>query len=354
MKAIVMTTPGGPEVLRLTERPLPRPAAGEVLIRVRAAGINRPDIAQRKGHYPAPPGASADIPGLEIAGTIESVPEKNVSERGISEKGGAEKGTSEKGADRRSRWKPGDKVCALVSGGGYAEYCVVPEGQCLPVPERLSFTEAASLPETFFTVWSNVFDRGKLQKGAAFLVHGGSGGIGITAIQLAKAWGCTVFTTAGSEEKCRFCEELGADLAVNYRTEDFEKVIRGYPAGKKGMQVILDMIGGDYTNRNLRLLTDEGRLVLINVMKDRTAPVDLLEIMRRRLVITGSTLRARDTVFKSAIARKLEDHVWPLLENGTVRPVVSAVFPLEEAEEAHRLMESGQHRGKIVLEVGFS
>lgn len=352
MKAIVMTAAGGPGVLQLTERPLPRPGAGEVLVRVRAAGINRPDIAQRKGHYPAPPGAPADIPGLEIAGTIESLPGKSLPGKGVAEKDMTEKGPSEKGAERSSRWKAGDRVCALVSGGGYAEYCVVPEGQCLPVPENLSFTEAASLPETFFTVWSDVFDRGELQKGAAFLVHGGSGGIGITAIQLAKAWGCTVFTTAGTEEKCRFCEELGADLAVNYRTEDFEKVIRRHPAGEKGMQVILDMIGGDYTSRNLRLLADEGRLVLINVMKGRTASVDLLEVMRRRLVITGSTLRARDTAFKSAIARKLEDHVWPLLENGTVRPVVSAVFPLEEAEETHRLMESGEHRGKIVLTVG--
>lgn len=331
MKALVITQPGGPEVLQAAERPIPRPAANEVLVRVKAAGINRPDVAQRKGHYPAPPWAPADIPGLEIAGTVESVPEGSTG----------------------GRWKVGDRVCALVSGGGYAEYCAVPEELCLPLPGNLSFTEAASLPETFFTVWSNVFDRGKLQKGDSFLVHGGSGGIGITAIQLAKAWGCTVFTTAGTEEKCRFCEELGADKAVNYRTEDFEEAIRAHPAGKRGMQVILDMIGGDYTQKNLRLLADEGRLVLINAMKGRDASVDLVEIMRRRLVVTGSTLRARHTAFKSAIARKLEDHVWPLFESGAIRPVLHTVFPLEEAEKAHRLMESGQHRGKIVLETGL-
>lgn len=344
MKVIAITAPGGPEALQVAEREIPRSGSREVLIKVSAAGINRPDVLQRKGSYPAPPGAPQDIPGLEVAGIVASA-----------------------GRQVR-RWRTGDRVCALVSGGGYAEYCVAPEGQCLPVPGDLSFAEAASLPETFFTVWSNVFDRGGLgrgrgprkggelgkedegRKGGRLLVHGGSGGIGTAAIQIAAACGCTVFTTAGTDEKCRFCEGMGAVRAINYRTEDFEKVIRSHPLGKEGMDVVLDMIGGEYTPANLRLLADEGRLVLINVMKGREAAVDLLEIMRRRLVITGSTLRSRDTAFKSRIARKLEKYIWPLLESGTIRPVVSAVFPLEDAGKAHALMESGEHHGKIVLE----
>lgn len=324
MKTIVITRAGGPEVLQLTERPVPQPGEGEVLIRVKAAGLNRPDVAQRKGQYPAPPGASPDIPGLEVAGTVEST------------------------GNAAGRWKKGDKVCALVSGGGYAEYCCAPEGQCLPLPEGLSFTEAASLPETFFTVWNNVFDRGKLQKGDSFLVHGGSGGIGITAIQMARAWGCTVFTTAGTDEKCRFCEEKGAERAINYRTEDFETVLKGL-FGKPGIQVILDIIGGEYTPKNLRLLADEGRLVQINAMKGREASIDLVEIMRRRLILTGSLLRSREPAFKSEVAAKLESHIWPLLANGTIIPVIDSTFQLEEAGRAHALMESSRHIGKIVL-----
>ncbi|QEC53830.1 NADPH2:quinone reductase [Anseongella ginsenosidimutans] len=330
MKAIIITQPGEPGVLQLAERPVPVPAAGEVLIKVKAAGLNRPDIAQRKGRYPAPEGAPADIPGLEIAGILESVAEKKDGAGG--------------------RWKAGDSVCALVSGGGYAEYCCVPEGQCLPLPENFSFAQAASLPETFFTVWSNVFDRGKLQKGDHFLVHGGSGGIGSTAIQMASVWGCQVFTTAGTPEKCRFCEELGASRAINYHVEDFEEVMKGlYPS--PALSVILDMIGGEYTPKNLRLLADEGRLIQINAAKGKSATIDLLEIMRRRLVVTGSTLRARDSGFKSDIARKLEANIWPLLSEGLILPVVHAVFPLKEAARAHELMESGGHLGKIVLEM---
>ena len=280
MKAIVITKPGGPEVLQLQERPEPRPAPGEVLINVFAAGINRPDIAQRKGHYPPPPGAPSDIPGLEIAGIVV-----------------------EAGKDC-STWKTGDKVCALVAGGGYAEYCTVPEGQCLMIPENLSFAEAASLPETFFTVWSNVFDRGKLAPGETLLVHGGSSGIGVAAIQLAKAWGASVYVTAGTEEKCSFCEKLGAEKAINYKTERFKDIVTKITVGK-GVDVILDMIGGDYTPDNLDVLAEEGRLVLINFMKGNETTIRLSRIMRKRLTITGSTLRARDTAFKARNRQKI-------------------------------------------------
>lgn len=333
MKAILINEPGGPEVLRPAKVPVPVPAPGEVLIRVKAAGVNRPDVAQRKGRYPAPPGAPDKIPGLEIAGVIERVNE-DVNENAPA-----------------GRWKAGDSVCALVSGGGYAEYCCVAEGQCLPLPEGFSFTQAASLPETFFTVWHNVFERGNLQKGQRLLVHGGSGGIGATAIQMARAWGCTVFTTAGTPEKCNFCEQLGAERAINYRSEDFEEVLQElFP--RPSIEVILDMIGGAYTPKNLRLLADDGRLVQINAMRGKTAEIDLIELMRRRLVITGSTLRARSAGFKSAIARKLEENIWPLLVSGAIRPVVHSVFPMEDAAGAHRLMENGGHLGKIVLEIG--
>lgn len=329
MKAIVITRPGGPEMLELTEKPRPTPAKGEVLIKVKAAGLNRPDVAQRKGGYPAPPGAPPYIPGLEIAGVIEEINPK---------------------PGETSRWKPGDQVCALVSGGGYAEFCNVPESQCLPLPKGFSFTEAASLPETFFTVWNNVFERGHLQRGERLLVHGGSGGIGSTAIQMASALGCEVFTTAGSDEKCAFCEQLGAARAINYHKEDFEDVLdQIFP--KPAMEVILDMIGGDYTPKNLRLLADEGRLVQINAMRGKTAEVDLIAIMQRRLVLTGATLRARSVEFKGAIARALEETIWPLLESGRIRPVVHSTFPLCEAAKAHELMESSQHLGKIVLEI---
>ncbi len=324
MKAIVITRPGGPEVLQLLQRPQPITGDGEVLVRVSAAGINRPDVAQRKGHYPAPPGVSPDIPGLEIAGTILGI-----------------------GKDCK-RWKKGDKVCALVAGGGYAEYCTVPERQCLPVPGNLSFAEAASLPETFFTVWSNVFDRGKLKAGESLLVHGGSSGIGVAAIQLAKAHGATVYVTAGTDEKCSFCEELGAARAINYKTEKFREVINGLTQNS-GVNVILDMIGGDYTPDNLEVLAEDGRLVLINFMRGEEATVKLGLIMRKRLTVTGSTLRSRDVKFKSQIASQLELHVWPWLISGKVKPIVFRTFPMENASEAHRLIESSAHIGKVVL-----
>lgn len=324
MKAIVITKPGEPDVLQIHVRPQPTPETREVLVNVFAAGVNRPDIAQRKGHYPPPPGASPDVPGLEIAGIIIAL------------------------GKECSRWKIGDKVCALLTGGGYAEYCTVPEGQCLPVPENLSFAEAASLPETFFTVWSNVFDRGKLMRGEAFLIHGGSSGIGVAAIQLAKAWGATVYATAGNKEKCSFCETLGADKAINYRTEEFKDIIKK-DTQEKGVNVILDMIGGAYTPDNLDIMAEEGRLVLINFMKGDEVTIKLSTIMRKRLTITGSTLRGRDTAFKTAIAAKLEEYVWPWLISGKVKPVVYMTFPMENAAEAHRLMESGKHIGKIVL-----
>jgi NADPH2:quinone reductase len=326
MKAVIIPQPGAPDVLHIAERPIPAYSANEVLVKVMAAGINRPDVAQRKGNYPPPAGAPIDIPGLEIAGIV-----------------------TETGADVK-RWKVGDKVCALVIGGGYAEYCNVPEGQCLPIPENLSFAEAASLPETFFTVWSNLFDRGKLQPGESLLVHGGSSGIGVTAIQMAKALGSTVYVTAGSQEKCRFCEELGVDKAINYKTENFSEVITQLTDGK-GVDVILDMIGGDYTPLNIQCLANEGRLVLINTMNGKDVRIDLAAVMRKRLNITGSMLRSRDTEFKSAIAQNLEKHIWPLLASGKIKPVINQIFPASEASKAHELMESSTHMGKIVLQL---
>ena len=324
MKAIVITQPGGPEVLQIAERPTPTYSANEVLVKVAAAGVNRPDVSQRKGHYPPPPGASPDIPGLEIAGTVVKT-----------------------GSDV-TRWKTGDKICALVTGGGYAGYCNVPEGQCLPIPGDLTFVEAASLPETFFTVWSNVFDRGALKKGERLLVHGGSSGIGVAAIQMAKALGSTVYITAGTEEKCRFCENLGAAKAINYKTENFAEIIKQITDGK-GVDVILDMIGGDYAQPNIKSLATDGRLVLINMMLGKDVQVDLSLVMMKRLTITGSTLRSRDTNFKASIARKLEKNIWPLLASGQIKPIINKVFPVGEAAEAHRLMESSEHIGKIVL-----
>jgi NADPH2:quinone reductase len=325
MKAVVITQPGGPNVLAITERPTPAPQPHEVLIKVAAAGINRPDVAQRKGVYPPPAGASPDIPGLEIAGTIEAV-----------------------GQDV-TLWQPDDKVCALVTGGGYAEYCTAPEGQCLPVPGNLSFVEAASLPETFFTVWSNVFDRAQLKPGESLLVHGGSSGIGVTAIQMAKALGSTVYVTAGSEAKCSFCEQLGAAKAINYKQENFADVIEQLTKGK-GVNVILDMIGGNYMAGNLQSLANDGRLVFINTMNGKDVQVDLSVIMKKRLNITGSMLRSRELEFKAAIARKLQEHIWPLLSNGQIKPVVHEVFAAQDAAKAHELMESSSHIGKIVLE----
>jgi len=324
MKAIIITHPGRPEVLQLADRPKPQPQPGKVLVKISAAGVNRPDVAQRKGNYPPPPGASTEIPGLEIAGTIVEL-----------------------GVDV-SRWKVGDQVCALVIGAGYAEYCTVPAGQCLPVPSNISLTQAASLPETFFTVWSNVFDRAKLQPGESLLVHGGSSGIGVAAIQIAKALGSIVYVTAGSDEKCAFCESLGADEAINYKTQSFKDEILRITQNK-GVDVILDMIGGDYTPDNLQCLADEGRLVQINSMQGREVKVDLALVMRKRISITGSMLRNRDVAFKSAIAQNLEKHIWPFLASGQIKPVVYKTFPAKQAAEAHQLMESSNHMGKIVL-----
>ena len=325
MKAIVISRPGGPEVLQAAERPAPAGAADEVLLKVAAAGVNRPDVSQRKGSYPPPPGASPDIPGLEVAGTI------------------IETGASV------TRWKVGDRVCALVSGGGYAEYCAAPEGQCLPVPGNLSFIEAASLPETFFTVWSNVFDRGHLKPGETLLVHGGSSGIGVAAIQMAAALGSTVYVTAGTNAKCRFCEDLGAEKAINYKTENFAEAIKQLTNGK-GVDVILDMIGGDYTPGNLKSLGSDGRLVMINTMRGKDVQVDLSLVMTKRLTITGSTLRSRDTAFKAAIAQNLEKTIWPLLASRKIKPVIYKVFPAGKAADAHTLMESSEHTGKIILD----
>jgi NADPH2:quinone reductase len=323
MKAIEITTPGAPEVLRITEREKPRAGAGEVLIRVHAAGVNRPDVLQRRGAYAPPPGAS-DLPGLEVAGVIED---------------GAAQGL-----------KQGDAVCALVAGGGYAEYCVAPAGQTLPVPRGLSFAEAAGLPETFFTVWSNVFDRARLAKGESLLVQGGSSGIGVAAIQLAAAMGSVVFATAGNDEKCRACEALGAQRGINYRSEDFVAVVKDLTKGR-GVDVVLDMVAGDYVPREIECLADDGRIAVIATLGGGSANINLATVLRRRLTITGSTLRPRSVEFKTAIAQRLRENVWPLLEAGRVKPMLFRRFPLAEAAAAHALMESSQHVGKIVLDV---
>ncbi len=323
MIAIEIREPGEPEVLVPVERPKPAPAAGEVLIKVAAAGVNRPDVFQRRGRYPPPPGAS-DIPGLEVSGTIEAI-----------------------GADVHD-WRVGDSVCALVAGGGYAELCAAPAPQCLPVPRGLDLVTAAAIPETFFTVWTNVFERGRLQPGESILVHGGSSGIGTTAIQLAHARGSRVFATAGSAEKCAACERLGAERAVNYREADFVAVIRELTAGR-GVDVVLDMVGGDYFQRNIDALGLEGRLVEIATLHGVKAELNIQTIMQRRLTITGSTLRARPVADKGAIAAALRQHVWPLLESGAVKPIVHATFPLRDAAEAHRIMESSAHIGKLLL-----
>jgi NADPH2:quinone reductase len=324
MKAVIITQPGEPSVLQMAERPKPAYAANEVLIKVVAAGVNRPDIKQREGKYPPPAGVVQDIPGLEIAGTVVET------------------------GNAVTQWNIGDKVCALVAGGGYAEYCNAPEGQCLPVPDNFSFIEAASLPETFFTVWSNVFDRGNLKDQESLLVHGGSSGIGVTTIQMAKALGHTVYVTAGSDEKCRFCEQLGAEKAINYKTENFKNVIERLTNGQ-GVNVILDMIGGDYTPGNIQSLAVEGRLVMINAMKGKDAQVDLAQVMMKRLIITGSTLRVRDTTFKASIAQNLQKTIWPLLASGVIKPIIHAIFKADEAAKAHELMESSTHIGKIML-----
>jgi NADPH:quinone reductase len=323
MRGVEISQPGPPEVLRAVERPDPTPAAGEVRIRVAAAGVNRPDILQRRGAYPPPPGAS-DLPGLEVAGVVDLLGS------GVNE------------------WHVGDRVCALVSGGGYATLCTVPAVQCLPIPQGMDFVAAAAIPETFFTVWTNVFDRGRLRAGESALFHGGSSGIGTTAIQLAVARGSRVFATAGSDEKCRACEQLGAERAINYRTEDFVEAVK-QATGGRGVDLILDIVGGDYIARDLAALAVEGRLVVIGFMGGDTATIDFRRVLGRRLTMTGSTLRPRSAAEKGEIAIALRWEVWPLLEQGVVKPIIYRTFPLEDASAAHRLMESSEHVGKIVL-----
>ena len=325
MIGIEIVKPGGPEVLVPREREVPRPAADEVLVRVAAAGVNRPDILQRLGNYPPPPGAS-DIPGLEIAGTVVAIGES---------KGGP------------MRWREGDQVCALVAGGGYAEYCAAPAVQCLPIPKGLDVTVAAAIPETFFTVWTNVFQRGGLKQGETILVHGGTSGIGTTAIQLARERGARVFATAGSDAKAAACDRLGA-RGINYRTSDFVQVVRDDTSGK-GVDVVLDIVGGDYLQRNIDALALNGRLLQIGLLGNARAQINLGPLMQKRLTLTGSTLRVRSPAEKGAIGAELESHVWPLLESKRVAPVIHATFPLDQAAAAHQLLESGDVIGKLVL-----
>jgi len=325
MRAVEITKFGPPEVLQLVDRPDPFPAAGEILIDVAAAGVNRPDIIQRYGKYPPPPGAS-DLPGLEVAGAVAAL------------------GAGVTG------WAIGDPICALVAGGGYAQRAAVPQEQCLPIPKGLTAIQAAGIPETFFTVWTNVFQRGKLQAGETILIHGGTSGIGTTAIQLAKAFGARVFATAGSDEKCQAMRELGADEAFNYRTQDWVAEGKRVTDGK-GVNLILDIVGGDYIARNLDLLSLEGRLVQIAFLKTAKAEIDFSILMRKRCTITGSTLRPRTPAEKGVIARELLEHVWPLIEQGTVKPVIYAMLPLAHAAEAHRIMEESNHIGKLILVV---
>jgi len=331
MKAIEITVFGGPEVLRQAERPMPVPGAGELLVRVSASGVNRPDVLQRTGNYPVPPGAS-DIPGLEIAGVIEQGDARELADAGF---------------------KLGDRVCALVGGGGYAEFCVAPIGQCLPVPKGLTDVEASSLPETFFTVWSNVFDRARLQRGETLLVQGGSSGIGVTAIQLAKAMGAQVIATAGSDEKCAACLALGADHAINYKTQDFQAEVKRLSAGQ-GVNVILDMVAGSYVAKEIESLSEDGRLVIIAVQGGIKSEINAGLVLRRRLTITGSTLRPRPVAFKQAIAQACLKNVWPLLERGAIKPVIYRTYAASDAAQAHALMESNSHVGKIVLTWGVA
>jgi len=326
MRVIEITSFGAPDVLQPGIRPDAEPATEEVLIRVAASGVNRPDVLQRTGNYPVPPGAS-DIPGLEVAGEIIAGDKLAMAAAGL---------------------KIGDRVCALVAGGGYAELCVAPVGQCLPVPEGLSDVEAASLPETFFTVWSNVFERAHLQKGETLLIQGGSSGIGVTAIQIAKAMGATVLVTAGSDEKCSACVALGADHAINYKTSDFAEQVKTLTRGK-GVNVILDMVGGSYVAREVESMAEDGRLVIIAVQGGVKAEFNAGMVLRKRLTITGSTLRPRSLEFKSAIASVLKEKVWPLIASGAIKPVIHSTFAAAEASRAHALMESNQHIGKIVL-----
>ena len=326
MKAVEITSFGPPDVLRLGERPAPVAGEGELLIRVSASGVNRPDVLQRTGNYPVPPGAS-DIPGLEVAGVVVGGDAEAMAQAGL---------------------KVGDRVCALVAGGGYAELCVAPVGQCLPVPAGLSDIEAASLPETFFTVWSNVFDRVRLQKGETLLIQGGSSGIGVTAIQMAKALGATVLVTAGSDDKCAACLALGADHAINYKTSDFAEEVKKLTAGQ-GVNVILDMVAGSYVAREVECLAEDGRLVIIAVQGGLKAEFNAGLVLRKRLTVTGSTLRPRSIEFKAAIAAALRDKVWPLIASGAIKPVIHSSFVAADAAQAHALMESNQHIGKIVL-----
>ncbi|CAN5484996.1 NAD(P)H-quinone oxidoreductase [soil metagenome] len=328
MKAVEITSYGAPDVLRVAERPAPVAGVGELLIRVTASGVNRPDVLQRTGNYPVPPGAS-DIPGLEVAGEIMTGDSAALAHAGL---------------------KVGDRVCALVAGGGYAELCVAPVAQCLPVPKGLSDIEAASLPETFFTVWSNVFDRARLQKGETLLIQGGSSGIGVTAIQMAKALGAKVIVTAGSDDKCQACLALGADRAINYKTHDFAEEVKKLTAGK-GVDVVLDMVAGAYVAREIECLAEDGRLAIIAVQGGVKSEFNAGLVLRKRLMIGGSTLRPRPVAFKSAIARALEANVWPLVESGAIKPVIHSVFAVADngAAKAHALMESNEHIGKIVL-----
>jgi NADPH2:quinone reductase len=323
MRAVEISRPGGPEVLKVAELPTPAPKPTEIVVKVAAAGVNRPDVLQRMGLYPVPPDASP-LPGLEVAGEVAEV-----------------------GANVK-QWKRGDKVCALANGGGYAEFCAVPEAQALPIPKNLSMAEAASLPETCFTVWGNVYDRGKLAPGESLLVQGGSSGIGVTAIQMAAATGNRVFATAGSDEKVAACVKLGAEKAFNYKTQDWVAEVRAATGGK-GVNVILDMVGGDYVPRELKCLAEEGRLVFIAFLRGPKTELDIAQVMQKRLTITGSTLRPRSTEFKGHLAKNLREKIWPLIEAGRIKPQVYKTFPLAEAGEAHRLMESSQHIGKIVL-----
>jgi NADPH2:quinone reductase len=320
MKAIVITEYGGPDVLKVKDLPTPEVSGDEVLIEVKAAGLNRSDVFQREGNYPAPKGASAEIPGLEVAGTIVKCGP------GVKD------------------FKVGDRVCALLAGGGYAEYVGVREGQCLPIPGDLSFAEAASLPETVFTVWSNVFERGSLKSGETLLIHGGNSGIGITGIQIAHALGSKVIVTVGSDEKGQNCLELGADSYINYKTQNFETELQD-----EGVDVILDMIGGDYLAKNINILNPEGRLVHINAVSGSRVDLDIWKVMTKRLTVTGSTLRSREYEFKKQLAKEVQKNVWPLIESGKFRTVIYKTFPLSEAAEAHRLLEDGSHTGKIIL-----
>ena len=326
MRAIEITAPGGPEVLQPCERPAPEPRAGELLIAVQASGVNRPDVLQRKGLYPMPPGVS-DLPGLEIAGTVAGGSSEDLAAAGL---------------------QIGDAVCALVAGGGYAEFCVAPVGQCLPVPKGLNMVEAASLPETFFTVWQNVFVIAGLKAGETLLVQGGSSGIGVTAIQLAKALGAQVIVTAGSDEKCAACLAIGADHAINYRTQDFVAETQRVTGGR-GANVVLDMVAGDYVGREIECMAEDGRIAIIATQGGNKSQVDAGLVLRKRLTITGSTLRPRSVAYKTALAQDLRAHAWPLIEAGKVKPVIHQVFPAAKAAEAHALMESSTHVGKIVL-----